>query len=112
MEKSAEYETKSAIDEDHPTAIIDKADHLGNYLDSDAKQTQMAKLGGPEEGKDDRAADAAEGEKDFVKLDSMVKFLAAELNMRRPSDEDRLGDLMDVILLRGQGATANRIGRN
>jgi hypothetical protein len=42
----------------------------------------------------------------------MVKFLIEELNMQRSSDEERLTDLLDVILLKAQGATADRIGRN
>ena len=42
----------------------------------------------------------------------MVKFLLEELNMHRDSDELRLKDLLDVILLSAQGVTADRIGRN
>ena len=47
-----------------------------------------------------RAADQAEEEKDFVRMSSMVTFLCKELNMNRPSDHDRLHDLLVVILVK------------
>ena len=48
---------------------------------------------------DVRAADQAEEERDFVKLKNIVKFFVRELNLTRASDELRLYDLLEVILI-------------
>lgn len=56
-------------------------------------------------------ADAAEEEKDYVKLSSMVRFFLKELKMTRNSDEVRLYDLFEVILINAQMANPERISR-
>ena len=46
-----------------------------------------------------------------VTLNSFVRFFLQELNMNRPNDRIRLIEMLEVILIRGQNASNDRISR-
>ena len=83
-------------------SIVDNLKSVNSLIDSEVKQKLVQKIG---EGSDTelkydvRAADQAEEERDFVKLKNIVKFFVRELNLTRASDELRLYDLLEVILI-------------
>ena len=83
-----------------------------SQLDTAAQPTKVAKLDDSVD-KEKNFAEIADDEKDFIRLGDLVKFLLKELEMYRPSDEARMWDLMDVLLIRGQMVKdQNKIGRN
>lgn len=97
-EKEVYFETPKKLG--HLDTIVDEVTNVENYMDSEAQHTKSAKIGEEHLTRQPiRQADAAEDEKDFVNLKSMVKFFLTELHMTRPSDEQRLKDLLNVILI-------------
>ena len=112
-------ETKNTSDDrekrkDASTSKKDSSDLRLNKSKSESPDKGKADDGEEEDGDEKlrvRIADRLEEEKDYVKLSSVVNFFQQELQMTRRSDQVRLYDLFEVILINAQMANPERISR-
>lgn len=107
---------KQRLDTSNLNVVQENMDReLSDLLDTETKKYDHKEKNEEDETNDPkfeiRAADQAEEEKDFIKLSSMIKFIANELGMTRKQDILRLKDLFEVILIKAQYANPDRIGR-
>ena len=87
LEDSKNFETPYKEKETSQLDVIAEDKDLDDLLDSKAKDYQVKnELGDIETGFKVRAVDAADEEKDYVRLSSMIKFFADQLGMTRKTD--------------------------
>lgn len=88
LDESKIFETPKQEKETSQLDVIAEDKDLNDLLDSNAKKDQVKnnEFGDIETGFKVRAVDAADEEKDYVRLSSLIKFFADQLGMTRKTD--------------------------